>query len=107
MGTSVRARAARVHEGALVGARDDRIVDVTMIGSEAGEVVARPRLAMLAKLPYSIVRDAAIVHPTMGEGLGRSCRTCRYGPHKVYIVVRRQEPGHAICNLHPSVCFRR
>ena len=55
---------------ALVGARDDRIVGFTMIGSEAGEVVATVQTAMLAELPYSTLRDAVIAHPTMAEGLG-------------------------------------
>lgn len=55
---------------ALVGARDDRIVGFTMIGSEAGEVVATVQTAMLADLPYSGLRDAVIAHPTMAEGLG-------------------------------------
>ena len=55
---------------ALVGARDDRIVGFTMIGSEAGEVVATVQTAMLADLSYSRLRDAVIAHPTMTEGLG-------------------------------------
>jgi len=55
---------------ALIGARDDRIVGFTMIGAEAGEVVATVQTAMLAELPYSRLRDAAIAHPTMAEGLG-------------------------------------
>jgi len=55
---------------ALIGARDDRIVGFTMIGAEAGEVVATVQAAMLAELPYSRLRDAVIAHPTMAEGLG-------------------------------------
>src|SRR5262245_40104901 len=55
---------------ALIGALDDRIVGFTMIGSEAGEVVAAVQTAMLAELPYAILRDAVIAHPTMAEGLG-------------------------------------
>ena len=53
---------------ALVG-DDDRIVGFTMIGSEAGEVIAAVQTAMLAKLPYSRLRDAVLAHPTMVEGL--------------------------------------
>jgi pyruvate/2-oxoglutarate dehydrogenase complex dihydrolipoamide dehydrogenase (E3) component len=55
---------------ALIGAGDDRIVGFTMIGSEAGEVVATVQTAMVAGLPYPILRDAVIAHPTMAEGLG-------------------------------------
>jgi pyruvate/2-oxoglutarate dehydrogenase complex dihydrolipoamide dehydrogenase (E3) component len=53
----------------LVGA-DDRILGFTMIGSEAGEVMAAMQTAMLAGLPYPRLRDAVIAHLTMAEGLG-------------------------------------
>jgi pyruvate/2-oxoglutarate dehydrogenase complex dihydrolipoamide dehydrogenase (E3) component len=54
---------------ALVGG-DDRILGFTMIGAEAGEVVAVVQTAMLANLPYPALRDAVLAHPTMAEGLG-------------------------------------
>ena len=54
----------------LVGGSDDRILGFTMIGAEAGEVMAAVQTAMLAGLPYSTLRDAVIAHPTMAEGLG-------------------------------------
>ena len=37
---------------ALIAARDDRILGFTMIGAEAGEVVATVQMAMLAGRPY-------------------------------------------------------
>jgi pyruvate/2-oxoglutarate dehydrogenase complex dihydrolipoamide dehydrogenase (E3) component len=49
---------------------DDRIVGFTMIGSEAGEVMAAVQTAMLAGLPYQRLRDAVIAHLTVAEGLG-------------------------------------
>jgi pyruvate/2-oxoglutarate dehydrogenase complex dihydrolipoamide dehydrogenase (E3) component len=55
---------------ALVGARDDRIVGFTMIGAEAGEVMATVQTAMRADVPYSTLRDEVLAHPTMAEGLG-------------------------------------
>jgi len=55
---------------ALVAGRDDRILGFTMIGPEAGEVVAVVQMAMLAALPYTKLRDAVLAHPTMAEGLG-------------------------------------
>jgi pyruvate/2-oxoglutarate dehydrogenase complex dihydrolipoamide dehydrogenase (E3) component len=55
---------------ALIGAADDRIVGFTMIGSEAGEVMAAIQTAMLAELPYTRLRDAVIAHLTIAEGLG-------------------------------------
>ena len=55
---------------ALVSADEERILGFTMIGAEAGEVVAAVQTAMLADLPYPRLRDAIIAHPTMAEGLG-------------------------------------
>jgi pyruvate/2-oxoglutarate dehydrogenase complex dihydrolipoamide dehydrogenase (E3) component len=54
----------------LVGGSDDRILGFTMIGAEAGEVMAAVQTAMLADLPYPRLRDAILAHPTMAEGLG-------------------------------------
>jgi pyruvate/2-oxoglutarate dehydrogenase complex dihydrolipoamide dehydrogenase (E3) component len=55
---------------AIVARDDDRIVGFTMIGAEAGEVMAAVQTAILAKLPYQALRDAILAHPTMAEGLG-------------------------------------
>jgi pyruvate/2-oxoglutarate dehydrogenase complex dihydrolipoamide dehydrogenase (E3) component len=54
----------------LIGANDDRILGFTMIGSEAGEVMAAIQTAMLAEMPYPKLRDAVIAHLTVAEGLG-------------------------------------
>jgi pyruvate/2-oxoglutarate dehydrogenase complex dihydrolipoamide dehydrogenase (E3) component len=54
----------------LVGANDDRILGFTMVGADAGEVVAAIQTAMLAELPYPKLRDAVIAHLTTAEGLG-------------------------------------
>jgi pyruvate/2-oxoglutarate dehydrogenase complex dihydrolipoamide dehydrogenase (E3) component len=54
---------------ALVG-DEDRILGFTILGPEAGEVVAVVQTAMLADLPYPRLRDAVLAHPTMAEGLG-------------------------------------
>lgn len=54
---------------ALLEARSDRILGFTMLGAEAGEVVAVVQTAMLAGLPYTGLRDAILTHPTMAEGL--------------------------------------
>ena len=54
---------------ALVDSHGDRILGFTMLGPEAGEVVAAVQTAMLAGLPYTGLRDAILTHPTMAEGL--------------------------------------
>jgi pyruvate/2-oxoglutarate dehydrogenase complex dihydrolipoamide dehydrogenase (E3) component len=55
---------------AVISANDDRILGFTMIGSEAGELMAVVQTAMLAELPYTKLRDAVIAHLTIAEGLG-------------------------------------
>jgi pyruvate/2-oxoglutarate dehydrogenase complex dihydrolipoamide dehydrogenase (E3) component len=55
---------------AVVEAGGKRILGFTMIGAEAGEVMAVVQTAMLAGMPYTGLRDAIIAHPTMAEGLG-------------------------------------
>jgi pyruvate/2-oxoglutarate dehydrogenase complex dihydrolipoamide dehydrogenase (E3) component len=54
----------------IVGGGDDRILGFTMIGAEAGEVMAVVQTAMLANIPYPKLGDAILAHPTMVEGLG-------------------------------------
>jgi len=54
---------------ALVDSHADRILGFTMLGPEAGEVMAAVQTAMLAGLPYTGLRDAILTHPTMAEGL--------------------------------------
>jgi pyruvate/2-oxoglutarate dehydrogenase complex dihydrolipoamide dehydrogenase (E3) component len=53
----------------LLDARSDRILGFTMLGPQAGEVIAVVQTAMLAGLPYTVPRDAIYTHPTMAEGL--------------------------------------
>jgi pyruvate/2-oxoglutarate dehydrogenase complex dihydrolipoamide dehydrogenase (E3) component len=54
----------------LIEAKGDRILGFTMIGTEAGEVMAAVQTAILGGLPYTLLRDAILAHPTMAEGLG-------------------------------------
>ena len=73
MGAVLRVQAIGERPGfmkVLVGGSDDRILGFTMIGPEAGEVMAAVQTAMLAELPYPKLRDAVLAHLTMAEGLG-------------------------------------
>jgi pyruvate/2-oxoglutarate dehydrogenase complex dihydrolipoamide dehydrogenase (E3) component len=54
----------------LVAQDDDRILGFTMIGSEAGEIMAIMQTAILTGMPYQRLRDAVIAHLTVAEGLG-------------------------------------
>jgi pyruvate/2-oxoglutarate dehydrogenase complex dihydrolipoamide dehydrogenase (E3) component len=53
----------------LIDAHSDRILGFTAFGAEAGELMGTVQLAMLAGLPYTILRDTMFAHPTMTEGL--------------------------------------
>jgi pyruvate/2-oxoglutarate dehydrogenase complex dihydrolipoamide dehydrogenase (E3) component len=73
MSAVLRAQATGETEGfmkALIGETDDRILGFTMIGGGGGEVVAVVQTAMLANLPFTLLRDTPLAHPTMAEGLG-------------------------------------
>ena len=73
MGRVLRTEATDEKRGwmkAIVSASDDRVLGFTMIGAEAGEVLAAVQTAIMAELPYTKLRDAVIVHLTFAEGLG-------------------------------------
>jgi pyruvate/2-oxoglutarate dehydrogenase complex dihydrolipoamide dehydrogenase (E3) component len=53
----------------LVAKRSDDILGFTAFGFEASEQMAAMQTAMVGKLPYTVLRDAIITHPTMSEGL--------------------------------------
>jgi pyruvate/2-oxoglutarate dehydrogenase complex dihydrolipoamide dehydrogenase (E3) component len=53
----------------LIDADSDRILGFTAFGPEAGELMSTVQLAMLAGVPYTMLRDALFAHPTMTEGL--------------------------------------
>lgn len=72
MTSVLRARAIGETRGfmkMLLDVESDRILGFTMLGADAGEVVAVVQTAMLAGMPYSGLRDAILTHPTMAEGL--------------------------------------
>jgi len=72
MSSVLRARAIGETRGfmkALIDVQSDRILGFTMLGADAGEVIAVVQTAMLAGLPYTGLRDAILTHPTMAEGL--------------------------------------
>ena len=53
----------------LIDVHSDRILGFTAFGPEAGELMGTVQLAMLARLPYTILRDTMFAHPTMAETL--------------------------------------
>jgi pyruvate/2-oxoglutarate dehydrogenase complex dihydrolipoamide dehydrogenase (E3) component len=72
METNLRARTLSETRGfvkALVEADGDRILGFTAFGVGAGETLAAVQTAMIAGLPYTALRDAVLIHPTLVEGL--------------------------------------
>jgi pyruvate/2-oxoglutarate dehydrogenase complex dihydrolipoamide dehydrogenase (E3) component len=53
----------------LVNTADDTILGFTGFGVGAGETMATVQLAMKAGIPYTVLRDMTITHPTIAEGL--------------------------------------
>lgn len=54
---------------ALVAADSDRILGFTAFVPDAGEMISSVQIAMVAGLPYTVLRDTILTHPTMVEGL--------------------------------------
>ncbi len=53
----------------LIGAESDEILGFTAFGVEASELMIAVQVAMLGKLPYTILSQAILTHPTVSEGL--------------------------------------
>jgi pyruvate/2-oxoglutarate dehydrogenase complex dihydrolipoamide dehydrogenase (E3) component len=53
----------------LVAAADDQILGFTGFGEGAGEIMATVQLAIRAGIPYTVLRDMTITHPTLAEGI--------------------------------------
>ena len=53
----------------LISAMDDQILGFTGFGVGAGETMATVQLAMKAGIPYTVLRDMTVTHPTLAEGI--------------------------------------
>ena len=53
----------------LISKESDEILGFTAMGFEASEQMVAVQTAMLGHLPYTMLRDAILTHPTMSEGL--------------------------------------
>jgi len=53
----------------LIGANSDEILGFTAFGFEASEPMVAVQIAMIGRMPYTLLRDAIFTHPTMSEGL--------------------------------------
>lgn len=54
---------------ALVDTETSRILGCSLLCHEAGEVISTVQMVMQAQMPYTVLRDSVLTHPTMTEGL--------------------------------------
>ncbi|MEH2449847.1 mercuric reductase [Nostoc sp.] len=54
---------------AIVNTDTGRILGCSLLCHEAGEVISTVQMVMLAQMPYTVLRDGILTHPTMTEGL--------------------------------------
>ena len=67
----------------VVDATDGRLLGAAILGIEGGELMSMLELAMLGKLPFTVLRDAIFAHPTLAEGFNN-------------LFARTPAPTHAI-----------
>lgn len=68
------ARALEVDESrgflkAIVDADTGQILGAAVLGLEGGEIMSQIQLAMMGKLPYTVLQNAVFAHPTLSEAL--------------------------------------
>ena len=54
---------------AVVDADTDQILGAAVLGIEGGEIMAILEVAMIGKVPYTLLRDGVFAHPTLAESL--------------------------------------
>lgn len=54
---------------AIVDADTNQILGAAVLGVEGGELMSMFEIAMLGKLPYTVLKDAIFAHPTLAESL--------------------------------------
>ena len=67
-----RARTSGQTDGllkAIVDAKTDRILGCSLLCHAAGEMISTVQMVMQAQMPYTVLRDGVLTHPTMTEGL--------------------------------------
>ena len=53
----------------VIDAETDRILGAAILGAEGGEVVQILGAMMMAHVPYTVLKGAVYIHPTLAEGL--------------------------------------
>jgi pyruvate/2-oxoglutarate dehydrogenase complex dihydrolipoamide dehydrogenase (E3) component len=74
MPMSYVARALEVDESrgfmkVIVDTANSQMLGAAILGFEGGEIMAQVQLAMMGKLPFTVLKDAVFAHPTLAESL--------------------------------------
>jgi pyruvate/2-oxoglutarate dehydrogenase complex dihydrolipoamide dehydrogenase (E3) component len=74
MPMSYVARALEVSESrgfmkAVIDSDTNQILGCAVLGVEGGEIMAMIQIAMMGKLPYTVLKDGIFAHPTLAESL--------------------------------------
>ena len=56
---------------AIVDVQTDRILGCSLFCHAAGEMISTVQMVMQAQMPYKVLRDSVLTHPTMTEGLNQ------------------------------------
>jgi pyruvate/2-oxoglutarate dehydrogenase complex dihydrolipoamide dehydrogenase (E3) component len=54
---------------AIIDAETGQILGAAILGLEGGEVMAVLQMAMMGRVPYTLIRDGVFAHPTLTESL--------------------------------------
>ena len=54
---------------AIIDTETDRLLGCSLFCHAAGEVISTVQMVMQAQMPYTVLRDGVLTHPTMAEGL--------------------------------------
>jgi pyruvate/2-oxoglutarate dehydrogenase complex dihydrolipoamide dehydrogenase (E3) component len=53
----------------IVDSETSQMLGAAILGIEGGEIMAQIQLAMMGKLPYTVLKNAVFAHPTLSESL--------------------------------------
>ena len=53
----------------IVDAEDDRVLGAAILATEGGELIHVIHALMMAGAPYTLLKGAIFIHPTLAEGL--------------------------------------
>ncbi len=60
---------ARGFMKAIIDADTGQILGCAVLGIEGGEIMAMLQIAMMGKIPYTVLKEAVFAHPTLAESL--------------------------------------